>query len=405
MLGSVRVVRPNELPEWEYPVKRIVVHGQVKHQSDEQDTQSLIKDPLTGLYTHSNHHKQRDLSDQEFDLVIGMNTLKREQNAKEMDYLTKSVESLVAELDRFEQEHTGEAEDESLSPPPPRVLVLIHNLPRSKFEEQQFRQSEDSYSTQFDALRQRYASDQRLVFYKVNERFWDPFVDNELLMIEKSLKPDNSQSAYTKQRRLAKQSERQHNCDIASLGTIALHHIKFKYFMFLEDDYVTCPGAMGKVLGTLQILEQNVGDGARGTTNAFRAPQKICSLRVSYGTAGVILPRKELTRFVQYVEANIDLHTVDQLLHNFLHSRRIDPGAPFCPTRKPPHIAYTYERVLFEHIGEHSVFEERNGEHQADYPKCDFLMRHTPYLDQDEEFDEMRCFGRGVSPCKGLELQ
>mmetsp|Transcript_6984 Transcript_6984/g.10234 ORF Transcript_6984/g.10234 Transcript_6984/m.10234 type:complete len:407 (+) Transcript_6984:90-1310(+) len=289
-----------------------------------------------------------------YDLVIGINTLPRSSST-----LSRTLSSLKQELNAVSLKSF-------------KILVLVHALPLPS----------SKTHDEFSKFASSNAHDTRFVFASISpsDRFWDPFEEDPDLDYDYSVIPHPS--------------ERQHNCDIISLSTIAFKHVKkFRFFMFLEDDYVSCPGSFSTIASLLLSPTSDF--------NLKQVRSRACAYRFSYGFSGLVLPHRDLLHFIHYLESNIDRKRVDRLIHDYLYEPIDDPHATFCPLRSAPtqQYAFTYKENLFHHINTHSHFSHREDSHSHDFSPCRASMDHSvSELTSPQRFS-LSCKGQSFSPC------
>lgn len=261
----------------------------------------------------------------EYTLLIGISTIPRIHNP---DYLVKAVKSLIEQYDS-------------------RVLIYVqNNSPKGHYW--------------FNILKKQ--NFKNVFFYDNGKnRMIDPYDD---IPGHDYKHPDNM---------LPGKLARQQSCDVISTVKHALYNFKFKYFMFMEDDFIACENMISTVLN---ILDNKLKDNE-------------CGLRISYGMNGVLLNRDDTIAFINYVEKNFQNLPIDLLIREFMFKK-------FCP---PNRVLYVYKQVLLEHIGGISTFPERNNPNfRFKFPKCKTSMSFVWNLCEEERFSPL-CNHYELSPC------
>jgi hypothetical protein len=303
-------------------------------------------------------------------LVIGINTVARfdKDTKKYKTYVADAIQSLRKQLDAFYT--SGSTVAENFIESTKRVLVFVQD-------------NTDDENPPFDVLAEKepfYKGDHYdVILFKNRQRFLDPFRD---VPSHNYKAPDNTVPGH---------KARQQNADVISYASHALHHIKFDNFLFMEDDFLTCPNMPAETFRVLDEIEEH--------------DKKHCGMRISYGMNGILLSRSDLTNFVNYMSHHIDLFPVDLMIRKFLYDKTPLEGLhskplPYQPCRAAKRDHYTYKAVLQEHIGDISTFEERNKDgFRPPFPKCGFSMALVWNLNEDEIFDNRRCMAWSVTPC------
>ena len=152
-------------------------------------------------------------------------------------------------------------------------------------------------------------------------------------------------------------------------------------FMFMEDDFRTCEGA----LKGLRYLVQK-------TRTVY--PEWL-GLRTSYGLNGVVVRSEDLPGFRDYLLRHQARLPPDLLWTEWVEGTRADVRER---TNARKLIVYRYN--LFEHLGAVSTFSIRP--RRPSWPGCYAPMSSAWSLTAVEKFDERRCAKIGdLFPCTG----
>eukprot|EP01080_Neovahlkampfia_damariscottae_P004263 gene4263-7599_t len=144
-----------------------------------------------------------------------------------------------------------------------------------------------------------------------------------------------------------------------------------KIFLYMEDDFEICDGAMSHILSLYQWGEMHLDEWL--------------VIRLTFGFSGLLMQCRDIPKFMEVIEKTSinQSFPIDTALALFWD--------PFNSRQTRAHHAYRY--ILFEHIGyESSVGNRRN----RDY-KCFGLMK-SPIFHYQEQFD-WNCENFMMSPC------
>jgi hypothetical protein len=300
-------------------------------------------------------------------LVLGIATVAR-YNAKSetyQKYVVETIESLMKHLDDF---FKTPYHQEVISSDQ-RILVFVQDNtigPNPPFDELHARQRL--------IVRPRYD----VLLYKNEKRFLDPMYDSpHEFMLEH---PDHK--------------IRQQNCDLISLTKHVLKYVDFDYFLFMEDDFITCDNMPFETLRVLKKLN-------------YYDPHH-CGLRISYGMNGLILPRHDLMNFIHYFSHQIDLLPIDLIIRWYCFATIEMKGLhnlplPFKTCAVEGRTQYTYKEVLQEHTGAFSTFDDRSG--RPKFPECGHSMSDVWNLDFSERFKPDLCGNWSITPCNKFPEQ
>jgi len=159
------------------------------------------------------------------------------------------------------------------------------------------------------------------------------------------------------------------------------------YFLFLEDDFATCPGMLAAVRYLL----------AKSTA----AYPEWLGVRFSYGMNGVVVRVRDAPPFARYLASHVSRLPADLLWREWTEGRREDVRRT---TAGRGVVVYRYN--LMEHVGEVSTFAVRP--ERPRWPRCYEPMSSVWSLGRAETFDEKRCAESDVSPCgrsRGVDLE
>jgi hypothetical protein len=292
-----------------------------------------------------------------FFLIIGINTVARKTGQNYKDYLTIVLQSLISKLDLFFATHNEKIKYKK------RILVFVQD---NTIE------SHPSFDKQRDISNEYYD----IIFFKNEKRFEDPFEDDPN---HNYLSPHNEEPGH---------KARQQTCDVISMVRHVMAHFSFQHFMFMEDDFLTCSDTIPEMLRILDTI-------------ASRTKNNYCMIKIAYGMSGVILNRENLDNFITYTEHNIDQLPIDNIIQIYAYHDKDLIGInnmklPFhsCATSKKN--SYSVKKILQEHIGSISTFEERNKENfRPPFSKCNDKI-HFGYVDRALE---AKCDPWSVIPC------
>jgi len=157
--------------------------------------------------------------------------------------------------------------------------------------------------------------------------------------------------------------------DVVHLGRTCLNTLSFKYFMFLEDDFVWCPSAFLALQHYMQKADDYFG-------------RRWSALRVSYGLNGLVVPQHLLPDLLEYLYSRATYKPPDLNAYAFLSNHRARHG---------PIAACRFN--LFRHIGAVSSIKGV----QRYSPECYQLL--NDWLQPGEQFDFEACPDDDLSPC------
>jgi len=144
------------------------------------------------------------------------------------------------------------------------------------------------------------------------------------------------------------------------------------FFLYIEDDYVICDGALSHFLSVFQWAEMNL--------NHWLV------IRMTFGFSGLLMQCKDIPTFVKVIEEKSinESFPLDTALAIYWD--------PFYNSDQP-RVHYTYRYILFEHIG----YESTVGNYNSRIYQCLTLMKSNVFHYQ-EQFDWL-CEAFMVSPC------
>jgi len=169
--------------------------------------------------------------------------------------------------------------------------------------------------------------------------------------------------------------------------------VSSKYVLLWEDDMLFCSQENDPRNGTLQTIIDF-------THKANSVTTTWTGLRLGFGGNGLILHWSDLPIISDYLLANTHRKPPDWLLTEWYkgltYSARMAIG--------DRHHGFTYHLNMFEHIGHHSSFPDREGQGSNkstshvnyEIPKC---FEHNWFLLPAERPDKVRCKDVGVTPC------
>jgi hypothetical protein len=295
-------------------------------------------------------------------MAIAINTIARKKYGEFKDYIAQTLSSLTSRLDEYYQEPSALYRS--------KILVFVQD-------------NTDGPNPPFDNLQQTSNGNYDLVLFKNKNRFFDPFDDVPGHNYEA---PDNAAPG---------RKARQQNADVISMSRNILHNFDFEHFMFMEDDFISCPDSISE---TFRVMK-----------NLIRQYPQYCAVRVTYGMSGVILPRQDLDHYTTYLEHNIDAMPVDILIrwYQFHDAELFGEGGkelPFRACRAADRRSFVYKHILQEHIGAVSTFSERNVPgFRKEFEKCGASTTNVWSNNNEERFDGNRCKEWSLSPCLYLQ--
>ena len=293
-------------------------------------------------------------------LIIAVNTIPRPvDNATgvEPDYLLRALESISEQID-------GAAEG--------KFAVYVLNL----------RPGDHAL---FAAAQQRYGADPHFVFAETHP---DPEDADAAAQAEADGLGGTEDDAGdgTQGVPLPGLRNRQQTRDVARL-TRTVHHRfpRSPYTLYIEDDFILCQGALGKLNG---LVAADSGIDLDWT-----------AMRVSYGLCGVMMQRKDMLPFASYLLAMQFFRPVDILAYYWF--------ARESSQRQPAALAHfgsdrtnlNYRHNLLNHIGAVSTYPGRPA---RQFAGCtDVLVVWS--LHKHERFDLEACPGYMLSPCPSFD--
>lgn len=181
-------------------------------------------------------------------LIIAIGTIPRKGN---VDYLENSLNSLREELTSYKS--------------PKSIMVYIQSFVKNH--------------THFNRLRNMLEYSQNFTFIDSVPRFLDPYTD----------KPGHD---YTHPANVIPgKRARQQTCDIISMMENVIKTFQFKYFMFMEDDFLACENSINNIVRSLEEIEKK--------------KKKLCSFVVSYGMSGIVMEKDTLKSFIEFSKLHI----------------------------------------------------------------------------------------------------
>jgi hypothetical protein len=279
-----------------------------------------------------------------YDLIVILGVIPRFLNGKQIDYLEKAVNSLHAEVSKY---------------PTRNILVYVQN-------NDPMVESIGFAKVMADPK----FSKMHFIFRTVAPRLDDPHTDDPN---HDYMDPNNVLPGH---------KARQQICDVASIIDFVTTHYSFEYALFMEDDFIVCPGIFEKLFNVIDLLKKK--------------DKNMCGVRISYGMSGILLNRSDLKEFREFAFKKMLIMPIDNALQWFWLGKD-----SFCQERK----VYTYQTVLMEHFGDVSTFPERNSESfkrfRRRFPSCGEFINNAWNLNAKELF-RSECLGHpsNLSPCK-----
>ena len=299
-------------------------------------------------------------------LVVGVPTAPR---AGDADYLTETLETLLDELP-----------DDERHPLFRRVLVVVMNAKPGRhevFDRVRARFGSSGSSSGSSGSSSGSSDDEFAAKAKTYVRFMDsPGTYGDPTPNKPD--PDDLHNPGN----IPGHAVRQQTADLATLIDAAAAEsgpgATAPYFMFMEDDFRTCAGTM-KALTYLVEKADAV------------YPQWL-GVRFSYGMNGVVMRRKDLPPFAEYLATHVSRQPPDILWREWVEGRREDVRSHTLGRK-----VLVYKWNLMEHVGEVSTFAVRPN--RPKWPRCYDQMKEVWSLSTAEKFDGLRCDDVDVSPC------
>jgi hypothetical protein len=261
-------------------------------------------------------------------IVFAISTLPRvDPNGKPLYYLKDTCESLLKQLMYYD----------SIFPNSPHsIKVYVQNSdviqPHVVFDEL----VRDSKFSNF------------FIFQKVVNKKNDPFEDV----------PGHDYTAPNNV--IPGRKARQQSCDVISLEENAFKALNYDYFVYLEDDFLTCEKAVVELVRSLAILEKSFPN--------------FCGVRFSYGMNAIVLPRDTARAYSTYLEKHLKELPIDDLFHRFTKTRGNDEEDRKSMCAPNGRILFNYRNIMWEHIGDISTFSERNKSgFRSQFPRCNVM--------------------------------
>jgi len=365
----------------------IVMHAQREAQADVADLR-LMQRQLFQQQAMLVGHRRRQLPRvDDVDVLAVVPTIPRPNSE---GYLQRTLASIV------EQIHKAHPFDAATAAAKRQLSVRILVFKPSPQDHVHFEEARQFWLESEEGIRE--AESAGILFSFVDhgdERLLDP----DPLKPE----PDHSNNPLA----IPGHTARQQNCDLLSLMRYALQRFGFKYLLFLEDDFLVCDDgwarmeeAVAKVAREPPLIPRDQIDGLVGLLvqssvradelPAFLKPEARAALeaivrlnsterirlaptvveqlavpfrllRMSYGMEGILLHWIDAKAFADHLEANLANKPIDLLVDSFLFPDKQEHPELGYMHLVPPH---TVRRILMEHIGTSSTYEERNS---ADY--------------------------------------
>jgi len=283
-------------------------------------------------------------------LTIGVPTVPRNSSH---DYLTRTIETLLDEMPM-----------DTTDPLYGQIKIVVMNMAGRSH-------------TSFDGLNKRFEVSILGDFHAQKARVYVSMQDAPSPCVDPTPdapEPDPNNNPEDRPGRTA----RKQSCDILNLLKAADR--ASRYFMFMEDDFETCPHALYHLHYALRKL------------NSQQQGRHWLGLRVSYGMNGVLVRGEDMHRFAEFSAEHITRKPIDLLwqefsLHNTEHTAILTRGRD----------QYTYRYNLFVHTGDVSTFTDRPP--RGRWPQCFDLMTRAWSLQDSEKFDKNCLDVSDFSPC------
>eukprot|EP01080_Neovahlkampfia_damariscottae_P012316 gene12316-5990_t len=259
--------------------------------------------------------KSRPNTKNEYLLILAIPTIARiGKNGQLMEYLAKTCLSLLHNIKnyyRFEKDSKH------------KILVYVQSVNPQKEH------------LVFEKLRRDVRFSKYFVFDKLKKRKLEPHED---IRGHNYAAPNNAVPGKT---------ARQQSFDVINLTKKIKKKYKTDYIMFMEDDFLACQKSIIETIRSIAVLE-------------LRRDKELCSFSVSYGMNGILMRMKMASKFIEFAERDIQQLPIDNLYNRFVNDapRNDFEKGLFC--RSNGRRLFTHRFILFEHIGDHSTFLERN---------------------------------------------
>lgn len=280
----------------------------------------------------------------EYLIVFGIPTIPRIRDGVHLNYLKRTCDSLLLEIEKYKEYSNSKF----------KILIYILNLDQTENHKVFNEMKQDSkYSEYFK-------------FETIEKRLEDPYQD----------KPGHD---YTHPNNMIPgHKARQQTCDVISLEENVRNKFDFDYFVYMEDDFISCENSVIEMIRTIAVLE-------------MRRP-KFCTLMMSYGMNGILLPKEISKNFIEFSKRHILDLPIDNLFYSFINDiPRDDQDKQYsCKLKNIPSI--TYKTIMWEHLGDISTFSERNKPgFRPRFPSCNQITRGI----------KQECMGNpeNISPC------
>jgi hypothetical protein len=157
---------------------------------------------------------------------------------------------------------------------------------------------------------------------------------------------------------------------------------RYRYFMFMEDDFLVCPHALLALQYAMRKAAANVAGGDGDWTG----------MRCSFGLNGVVVRMRDLRFLIDYMADGLEVRPPDHLVTEWLAKETPAAAAYFGERRTIAAFKYN----LFHHIGR--VSSLRKNESPA-YPEC-YEQLGPPTLFDVESWTKKKCPNDDVFPCE-----
>lgn len=264
----------------------------------------------------------------EYLIIFGMPTIARIKEGEHFKYLKLTCDSLLLEIEKYQEYSNFKF----------KILVYVLNLDANT-EHKVFNEmkNDPKYSEYFK-------------FETISKRFIDPYED----------KPGHD---YTHPNNIIPgHKARQQTCDVISLEEEIRKKFQFDYIVFMEDDFISCQNSVIEMVRSIAVLES-------------RKPN-FCTLMMSYGMNGILLPNQISKNFMEFSKRHILDLPIDNLFFSFINDtpRDVKDKPLSCKFNQNPSI--TYRTIMWEHLGDVSTFPERNKPNfRAKFPTCNQMSR------------------------------
>jgi hypothetical protein len=178
---------------------------------------------------------------------------------------------------------------------------------------------------------------------------------------------------------------RQQTRDVVKLSTLLLAGLAPRYVMYMEDDFVMCDGALGKIMGLL-------------APGMLRGP--FTAIRVSYGLSGIVMATGDVPRFAAFVLEKQFHRPVDILAYYWFGKGSSQRAVEALEWFGAERSNLNYRHNLLNHIGAVSTYP---GRAPRQFAACGEVLVVWS-LHKHERFDLDGCPGYMVSPCDAEKL-